>query len=57
MKCLGLWGGIQSSIEMNLRLPGQYYDSETDTHHNFHRDYKPDQGGYLQSDSIGLKGG
>ncbi|RRD55679.1 hypothetical protein EII20_14115, partial [Comamonadaceae bacterium OH2545_COT-014] len=34
-----------------------YYDEETGTHYNFHRDYKPNLGRYLQSDPIGLNGG
>ena len=42
---------------MNLRLPGQYFDEETNSHHNFHRDYKPNQGRYLRSDPIGMLGG
>jgi RHS repeat-associated protein len=46
-----------SSITMNLRFPGQYWDSETQTHYNFHRDYRPNTGRYLQSDPIGIKGG
>ena len=47
----------QSSISMNLRFPGQYFDSETNTHYNFHRDYRPNQGRYLQGDPIGMLGG
>ena len=47
----------QSSIEMSLRFPGQYFDTETSTHYNFHRDYKPNQGRYVQSDPMGLSGG
>ncbi len=41
----------------NLRLPGQYFDSETDLHYNYFRDYDPSLGRYIQSDPIGLQGG
>ncbi len=41
----------------NLRLPGQYFDSETNTHYNYFRDYDPLTGRYVQSDPIGLRGG
>ncbi|MGV3627451.1 MAG: RHS repeat-associated core domain-containing protein [Betaproteobacteria bacterium] len=41
----------------NLRLPGQYFDSETNTHYNYFRDYDPETGRYKQSDPIGLRGG
>ena len=46
-----------SSAQINLRLPGQYYDRETGLHHNYFRDYSAQQGRYIQSDPIGLWGG
>ena len=41
----------------NPRLPGQYFDSETNTHYNYYRDYDPATGRYIESDPIGLEGG
>ena len=41
----------------NLRLPGQYFDKETNLHYNYFRDYDPGIGQYVQSDPIGLNGG
>jgi RHS repeat-associated protein len=42
---------------MNLRFPGQYYDSETGLNYNQSRDYKPITGRYIEGDSFGLQGG
>ncbi|CAN7591582.1 polymorphic toxin type 44 domain-containing protein [Pseudoduganella sp. LjRoot289] len=41
----------------NPRFPGQYFEKETNLHHNYYRDYEPLTGRYLQSDPIGLGGG
>ena len=41
----------------NQRFPGQLYDKETNLHYNWHRDYDPQVGRYVQSDLIGLQGG
>jgi RHS repeat-associated protein len=49
--------GGPSGLCLNLRLPGQYFDAETGFHHNYHRDYSPELGRYLQADPIGLNGG
>ena len=46
-----------NTISQNLRFPGQYYDSETGLHYNFHRYYSPKLGRYLTTDPIGIYGG
>jgi RHS repeat-associated protein len=40
-----------------IRLPGQYYDTETGTHYNYFRHYDPTTGRHMESDPIGLAGG
>ncbi|MDQ1816583.1 RHS repeat-associated core domain-containing protein, partial [Massilia sp. CCM 9210] len=45
------------TFTFNLRMPGQYYDRSTNLFHNYHRDYDPQTGRYVQSDPIGLNGG
>jgi len=41
----------------NLRLPGQYFDKESNLHYNMARDYDPTLGRYIESDPVGLKAG
>jgi RHS repeat-associated protein len=45
------------TFTFNLRLPGQYFDPETNYHYNYHRDYSPEIGRYVESDPIGIEGG
>src|SRR5467141_219513 len=41
-------------FDLPLRLPGQYFDKETNLHYNFYRDYNASIASYVQSDPIGL---
>lgn len=45
------------AFDLPLRLPGQYFDKETNLHYNYFRDYDPSIGRYVESDPIGLEGG
>jgi RHS repeat-associated protein len=45
------------TFELPLRLPGQYFDKETNLHYNYFRTYQPGLGRYGESDPIGLAGG
>ncbi|QNM96747.1 RHS repeat-associated core domain-containing protein [Chitinimonas koreensis] len=49
--------GSNAPYAFNLRFPGQYFDKETGLHYNYHRDYDPQVGRYIQTDPIGLAGG
>ncbi|MCU1336667.1 MAG: hypothetical protein JWO19_2248 [Bryobacterales bacterium] len=42
---------------VNLRMPGQYYDSESGLFYNWNRVYNPAIGRYISSDPVGLAGG
>jgi len=48
---------VVSTVQNHFRFPGQYYDSETTMHYNYHRFYQPRKGKYLTPDPIGQSGG
>lgn len=50
-------GAPTGTATVNLRMPGQYYDAETDLFYNWNRYYNPATGRYITVDPIGLEGG
>ena len=57
MQPFGNVNGAVNDLGNNFRFAGQYYDSETGLHYNYHRYYDPNTGRYLTPDPIGLAGG
>jgi RHS repeat-associated protein len=52
------FGGVHVSTgAINLRFPGQWFQSESGLHQNWMRDYDPTTGRYLQADPLGLVDG
>ncbi|MGP3999755.1 DUF6531 domain-containing protein [Streptomyces sp. 8N706] len=53
-----LWGSTVWSADATahtpLRFPGQYFDPETQLHHNYFRTYDPQTARYLTPDPLGL---
>jgi len=47
----------QPDFSLNLRLPGQYHDTETGLHYNRQRYYDPERGQYLTPDPLGRPDG
>ncbi|MCG6118896.1 MAG: RHS domain-containing protein [Aquimonas sp.] len=56
-EAFGLTVAVVDSVENPLRFPGQYFDEASGFHYNFHRDYSPSSGRYVEIDPIGLAGG
>ena len=46
-----------TAFVLDMRFPGQRYDSATGLNYNYFRDYGMDAGRYAQSDPVGLDGG
>jgi len=49
--------GDGTNFTLDMRFPGQRYDSASGLYYNYFRDYEPGTGRYTQSDPIGLAGG
>lgn len=48
---------VASGLQLDLRFPGQLFDSESGLNYNRFRDYESGTGRYSQSDPIGMFGG
>lgn len=49
--------GDDTRFVLDMRFPGQQYDSASGLNYNYFRDYEAATGRYVESDSIGLFGG
>ncbi len=49
--------GDDVAFVLDMRYPGQQYDSASELNYNYFRDYEAKTGRYVQSDPIGLDGG
>ena len=49
--------GDGAQFVLDMRFPGQRYDSASGLNYNYFRDYDPATGRYVESDPIGLRGG
>ena len=48
---------ITGTASLNARFPGQWFQSETGLHYNWHRSYDPTLGRYTQPDPLGFVDG
>jgi RHS repeat-associated protein len=54
------WGGVHGvsgSATLDARFPGQWFQTETGLHYNWHRSYDPTLGRYTQPDPLGFVDG
>jgi RHS repeat-associated protein len=49
--------GDGTQFVLNLRMPGQYFDAESELSYSYFRDYDVGTGRYVESDPIGMFGG
>jgi RHS repeat-associated protein len=49
--------GDGTAFVLDMRFPGQQYDSASGLNYNYFRDYEASTGRYVESDPIGLEGG
>jgi len=49
--------GDGTAFVLDMRFPGQQYDSASGLNYNYFRDYEASTGRYVESDPIGLRGG